>query len=50
MRYASVSVKFPIEIDTELAALGETVDADDLGRAVEEARAETSDQVYGSDS
>jgi Arc/MetJ-type ribon-helix-helix transcriptional regulator len=38
------------EIDAELAALSEKVDADDLERAVEEARAETPDQVYGSDS
>ena len=37
------------EIDAELAALGETVDADDLERAVEEAREEASEQVYGSD-
>jgi hypothetical protein len=37
------------EIDAELAALGENVDADDLERAVEEAREETSEQVYGSD-
>jgi len=37
------------EIDAELAALGEKVDADDLERAVEEAREETSEQVYGSD-
>jgi Arc/MetJ-type ribon-helix-helix transcriptional regulator len=36
------------EIDAELAALGENVDADDLERAVEEARQETSEQVYGS--
>ena len=38
------------EIDAELAALGEKVDADDLERAVEEAHKETADQVYGSDS
>jgi Arc/MetJ-type ribon-helix-helix transcriptional regulator len=37
------------EIDAELAALGENVDADDLERAVEAAREETSEQVYGSD-
>ena len=37
------------EITAELAALGEKVDADDLERAVEEAREETSEQVYGSD-
>ena len=37
------------EIDAELAALGEKVDPDDLERAVEEAREETSEQVYGSD-
>ncbi|WP_136591079.1 ribbon-helix-helix domain-containing protein [Salinigranum halophilum] len=37
------------EIDADLAALGEKVDADDLERAVEEAREETSEQVYGSD-
>ena len=37
------------EIDAELAALGEKVDSDDLERAVEEAREETSEQVYGSD-
>ena len=36
------------EIDAELAALGDNVDADDLERAVEEARKETSEQVYGS--
>ena len=38
------------DIDAELEALGENIDSDDLERAVEEARAETSDQVYGSDS
>ena len=37
------------EIDADLAALGEKVDADDLERAVEEAREETSEQVHGSD-
>ena len=37
------------EIDAELAALSEKVNADDLERAVEEAREETSKQVYGSD-
>lgn len=37
------------EIDAELAALGENIDSRDLERAVEEAREETSDQVYGSD-
>jgi Arc/MetJ-type ribon-helix-helix transcriptional regulator len=37
------------DTDAELAALGENVDADDLERAVEEAREETSEQVYGSD-
>ncbi|TSD08593.1 hypothetical protein DP107_19075 [Haloglomus irregulare] len=37
------------DIDAELAALGEKVDADDLEQAVEEARKETSEQVYGSD-
>ena len=37
------------EITAELAALSEKVDADDLERAVEEAREETSEQVYGSD-
>ena len=37
------------DIDAELAALGENVDADDLERAVEEAREGTSEQVYGSD-
>jgi Arc/MetJ-type ribon-helix-helix transcriptional regulator len=37
------------EIDAGLAALSEKVDADDLERAVEEARDETSEQVYGSD-
>ena len=37
------------EIDAELAALGEKVDADDLERAVEEAREENSEQVYGTD-
>jgi antitoxin ParD1/3/4 len=38
------------DIDAELTALGEKVDADDLERAVEEAREETANQVYGSDS
>lgn len=37
------------DIDAELAALGEKVDAEDLERAVEEAREETAEQVYGSD-
>ena len=37
------------EINAELTALGEKVDSDDLERAVEEAREETSEQVYGSD-
>jgi len=37
------------DIDAELAALGEKVDADDLERAVEAAREETSEQVYESD-
>ena len=37
------------EIDAKLAALGEEVDPDDLEQAVEEAREETSEQVYGSD-
>ncbi|MDS0300958.1 ribbon-helix-helix domain-containing protein [Halogeometricum sp. S1BR25-6] len=37
------------EIDAELAALSEKVDAGDLERAVEDAREETSEQVYGSD-
>ena len=37
------------DVDAELAALGENVDADDLERAVEAAREETSEQVYGSD-
>jgi antitoxin ParD1/3/4 len=37
------------DIEAELAALGEKVDADDLERAVDEARKETSEQVYGSD-
>ncbi|MFD1571253.1 ribbon-helix-helix domain-containing protein [Halorubrum laminariae] len=37
------------EIDAELTALGEKVDADDLERAVEGAREETSEQMYGSD-
>jgi Arc/MetJ-type ribon-helix-helix transcriptional regulator len=37
------------EVDAELAALGEKVDADDLERAVEDARDETSEQVYGTD-
>ena len=37
------------EIDTELTALGKKVDADNLERAVEEAREETSEQVFGSD-
>ena len=110
MKYASVSVKFPIELDTEierfldetgvytnksefikeacrthlrelnddtaiaalrlqrmlddaeqnqdsdaelertLSALGENVDAVDLSAAVESARADTEEQVYGTDS
>lgn len=37
------------EIDAELAALRENIDAGDLERAVEEAREKTSEQVYGSD-
>jgi len=37
------------DIDAELSALGKKVDADDLEQAVEEARKETSEQVYGSD-
>ena len=37
------------DIDTELAALGEKVDSDDLKQAVEEARKKTFKQVYGSD-
>ena len=37
------------DIDAELAALGKKVDADDLERAVEEAREEMSEQVYGPD-
>ena len=37
------------EIDAELAVLGEKVDADDLEQAVEEAREEPSEQVYGAD-
>jgi Arc/MetJ-type ribon-helix-helix transcriptional regulator len=37
------------EIDAELATLAEKVDADDLERAVEDAREETSEQVYGPD-
>ena len=37
------------EIDAELTALSKKVNADDLERAVEEAREETSEQVYGSD-
>ena len=37
------------DIDAELEALGEKVDADDLGQAVEEAREEMSEQGYGSD-
>ena len=37
------------EIDAELTALSKKVNADDLERAVEEARAETSERVYGSD-
>ena len=38
-----------VDINAELATLGENVDADDLERAVEEAREETSEQVYGPD-
>lgn len=37
------------EIDARLAALGEKVDPDDLERAVDEAREETAEQVYGPD-
>jgi len=37
------------DIDVALAALGENVDSDDLERAVEEARKQTSEQVYRSD-
>jgi Arc/MetJ-type ribon-helix-helix transcriptional regulator len=37
------------DIDAELAALGENVDSDDLELAVEDARKEMSEQVYGSD-
>lgn len=37
------------EIESELAALGAKVDPDDLERAVEDAREETSDRVYGTD-
>ena len=37
------------EIESELAALGEKVDPDDLERAVESARTETADEVYGRD-
>ena len=37
------------DIADELAALGEAVDTDDLEQAVEEARAETAEQVYGSE-
>ena len=36
-------------IDTQLTALGEKVDPDDLERAVTEAREKTAEQVYGSD-
>jgi Arc/MetJ-type ribon-helix-helix transcriptional regulator len=46
---AEQSRESAIEIAAELAALGEKVDADDLERAVEEAREEMSEQVYGSD-
>ena len=46
---AEQSRKSDSEIDAELTALGTKVDADDLERAVEEAREETSKQVYGSD-
>ncbi|OTF01220.1 ribbon-helix-helix domain-containing protein [Halorubrum sp. SD683] len=38
------------DIDAELTALGEKVDADDLEQAVDEAREETATQVYRSDS
>ena len=37
------------DLDATLATLGETVDADDLKQAVEEAREETVTQVYESD-
>ena len=37
------------DIDTALSILGEKVDSNDLEQAVEEARNETSEQVYGSD-
>ncbi len=46
---AEQSREFDSEIDAELAALGEKVDADDPEQAVEEAREETSEQVYESD-
>ncbi len=36
------------KIDTELTALSKTVDANDLEQAVEAAREETAEQVYGS--
>jgi antitoxin ParD1/3/4 len=37
------------DIETELAALGDRVDSDGLERAVEAARKETAEQVYGPD-
>lgn len=38
------------DIETELAALGEKVDPADLEQAVNDAREETSEQVFGTDS
>jgi Arc/MetJ-type ribon-helix-helix transcriptional regulator len=37
------------DIDDQLGTLAEKVDADDLERAVEQARDETADRVYGTD-
>lgn len=37
------------DLEAELAALAEKVDPDDLERAVEQAREDTAEQVYGPD-
>ena len=46
---AEQSRKPDSDIDAELTAIVENIDAGDLERAVEETREETSEQVYGSD-
>jgi Arc/MetJ-type ribon-helix-helix transcriptional regulator len=37
------------DLEAELEALGEKIDPDDLEQAVEDAREETAERVYGSD-